>query len=147
MDIGKEAIFPNPRLEVSAVGFLATWWMGIPIGIILGLVGLVHRDNKQMFRVTMKAIVVTIIIAFVTGLVGLAYGKLQLANTGVDWYLPDNLIDTKKFIAVGSMHNFSYLGGLTGLIGGIIYSVRQRKKYSVVLTSNDTSPNEKQNGS
>ena len=84
MDIGKEAIFPNPRLEVSAVGFLATWWMGIPIGIILGLVGLVHRDNKQMFRVTMKAIVVTIIIAFVTGLVGLAYGKLQLANTGVD---------------------------------------------------------------
>ena len=147
MDIGKEAIFPNPRLEVSAVGFLATWWMGIPIGIILGLVGLVHRDNKQMFRVTMKAIVVTIIIAFVTGLVGLAYGKLQLANTGVDWYLPDNLIDTKKFIAVGSMHNFSYLGGLTGLIGGIIYSVRQRKKYSVVLTSNDISPNEKQNGS
>lgn len=28
MDMGNEAIFPNPRIEVSAVGFMATWWMG-----------------------------------------------------------------------------------------------------------------------
>ena len=52
MDIGNEAIFPNTRIEVSAVGFMATWWMGLPIGLILGLVGLVHKDNKQMFRST-----------------------------------------------------------------------------------------------
>jgi hypothetical protein len=129
MDIGNEAIFPNPRIEVSAVGFMATWWMGLPIGLILGLVGLVHKDNKQMFRSTLKAIVVTVIVAFATGLIGLAYGKLYLADTGVDWWLPDNLIDTKNFIAVGSMHNFSYLGGLTGLIAGTMYSIRQKRKY------------------
>jgi hypothetical protein len=128
MDMGNEAIFPNPRIEVSAVGFWATWWMGIPIGIILGIVGLVHKDNHQMLRVTLKAFLVTIIIAFATGLIRLAYGKFHLADTGVDWWFPENLIDTKNFIAVGSMHNFSYLGGLTGLIGGIIYSVRQKKK-------------------
>lgn len=130
MDIGNEAIFPNPRIEVSAVGFMATWWMGLPIGLILGLVGLVHKDNKQMFRATLKAI----FVAFATGLIGLAYGKLYLADTGVDWWLPDNLIDTKNFIAVGSMHNFSYLGGLTGLIAGTIYSVRQKRKYEAVDT-------------
>ncbi len=137
MDIGNEAIFPNPRIEVSVVGFMATWWMGLPIGLILGLVGLIHKDYKKMFRATMRAIVVTIIVAFITGLVGLAYGRLHLADTGVNWWLPDNLIDTKNFIAVGSMHNFSYLGGLTGLIAGIIYSVRQKRKYATTDTDDN----------
>jgi uncharacterized membrane protein YsdA (DUF1294 family) len=102
--------------------------MGLPIGLILGLVGLVHKESKQMFKVTMKAILVTVIVAFVTGLVGLFYGKLYLADTGVNWWLPDNLVDKRNFISVGSMHNFSYLGGLTGLIAGSIYSVRKKRK-------------------
>ncbi len=129
MDMGNEAIFPNPRFEVSIVGFMATWWMGLPIGLILGLVGLVHNNNKQMFKVTMKAILITMIVAFVTGLIGLAVGKLYLAEKGVDWWLPENLIDTKNFISVGSMHNFSYLGGLFGLVAGIIYSLKKRKSH------------------
>ena len=128
MDMGNEAIFPNPRIEVSAVGFMATWWMGIPIGLILGLVGLIHKDHRQMLKVTMKAVLITVIVAFVTGLIGMAYGKLFLADKGVDWSLPENLIDTENFISVGSMHNFSYLGGLFGLIAGIIYSIKQNKK-------------------
>ena len=128
MDMGNEAIFPNPRIEVSAVGFMATWWMGIPIGLILGLVGLIHKDHRQMVKVTMKAVLITVIVAFVTGLIGMAYGKLFLADKGVDWSLPENLIDTENFISVGSMHNFSYLGGLFGLIAGIIYSIKQNKK-------------------
>jgi LytS/YehU family sensor histidine kinase len=120
----------NPRMGVSVVGFLATWWVGLPIGIILGFVGLIHKNSKQMFYVSLKAIFVTIIVAFITGLIGLAYGKFYLANTGVNWWLPDSLIDTKNFIAVGSMHNFSYLGGLTGVIAGVIYSIVQRRKYT-----------------
>jgi len=80
MDIGNEAIFPNPRIEVSAVGLLATWWMGIPIGIILGLAGLIHRDWRTMFNVTFKAFLVTILIAFATGFLGLVYGHIYLAD-------------------------------------------------------------------
>ena len=136
LDIGNKAIFPNPRVEVSIVGFLATWWMGLPIGLILGLVGLIHKDSKQMLVVTMKAIVITIIIAFLTGLIGLMFGKFYLADTGVNWWLPDNLIDKENFIAVGSMHNFSYLGGLTGLVAAIIYSVRQKRKFADMDNNN-----------
>ena len=128
MDIGNEAIFPNPRIEVSAVGFMATWWMGLIIGLILALVGLIHKESKEMFRITLKAIIVTIIITFITGLIGLVYGKFILAVNGVNWWLPENLIDVKNFIAVGSMHNFSYIGGLLGLIAGIIYSIKQKRK-------------------
>lgn len=127
MNEGNEAIFPNPRYEVSAVGFLATWWMGLPIGLILGLIGLKHEDSKKMFRVTIRAMFLTMLIAFTTGLVGLAFGKFYLAETGVGWWLPENLIDTENFIAVGSMHNFSYLGGLIGFIVASIYSLASRK--------------------
>lgn len=127
-DSGDEAIFPHPRLAVSVVGFLATWWMGLFIGIILGMLGFIHAESRQMLRITMKAMIVTMAVALQTGLIGLAYGKFHLAKTGVDWFLPKNLTDKENFIAVGSMHNFSYLGGLAGLLIGIIYSIRQRKK-------------------
>ena len=128
LEEGQQPILLNTRLSVAIVGFMATWWMGLPIGLILGLVGLTIKENKQMVKTTLKAFVLTTIVAFITGLIGLAYGKLVLADTGVNWWFPDNLIDKRNFIAVGSMHNFSYIGGLTGLIAGIIYIVRQRKK-------------------
>jgi ABC-type dipeptide/oligopeptide/nickel transport system permease component len=126
----------NPRIGVSVVGFLASWWVGLPIGIILGLVGLIHKNSKLMFYVSLRAILLTVIVVFVTGLIGLAYGKFYLVDTGVNWWLPDNLIDTANFIAVGSMHNFSYLGGLTGVIAGVIYNVRQKRKYATTETGN-----------
>ncbi len=129
---GKEAFMPYPRISVAAVGFLATWWMGIPISIILGLVGLIHKDGKTMYNATIKAFLITMLIAFLTGLIGLGYGWFFLSTQSRDnfdwWYIPDNIIQFRNFISVGSMHNFSYLGGLTGLIGGIIYTIRKRNK-------------------
>ncbi|MCL6220284.1 hypothetical protein [Zunongwangia pacifica] len=126
VDSGNEAIFLNPRFEVSIVGIMATWWMGLLIGGILGFVGLIHNGHKRRFRITMKAILITIAVTFFIGLIGLFYGKFYLNHANVDWWLPKNLIETEDFIAVGSMHNFSYIGGLIGLIVGIVYSINQR---------------------
>lgn len=118
----------NPRLGASIVGFLATWWVGMIIGIVLGLIGLIHKNGKEMFQITMKASLMTIGIALIVGIIGLIYGKLVLANNPPNWFLPDNLINPPNFIMVGSMHNFSYLGGLIGMIISIIYSIRKKKK-------------------
>ena len=82
-----------------------------------------------MLKATSKSIVLTTGIALLTGLIGLLYGKLFLVGNPPNWYLPDNLIERGTFIMVGSMHNFSYLGGLIGLIFGIIFSIRQKRKY------------------
>jgi hypothetical protein len=120
------------RIYVSMIGFLATWWMGLFIGGFLALLGFIHSDPKQMFTITLKSFLLTMLIAFLTGLVGLAYGHFVLANLPrekfYNWYIPDNLIDLKSFITVGSMHNFSYLGGLIGLVVGMIYSISQKPK-------------------
>ncbi len=128
MATGNEAIFPNPRVQVSIVGFLATWWMGVPVGLTLGLIGLVHRDQKQMLKSTSKATLVTLAVTLCVGLMGLGYGYFYLSNTEVNWWFPKNLIDKKSFVTVGEMHNFSYLGGILGLLIGGIYNLRLRSK-------------------
>lgn len=112
MNEGNEALIAHPRMGVSAVGFMATWWVGLPIGVVLALLGLRHSDYKRMFKVSMKAMIITLIVAFATGLLGLAYGKWYLASAGVGWSMPESLADPENFIALGSMHNFSYVGGL-----------------------------------
>lgn len=124
---GEDTVLAQPRLYVAFVGFLATWWMGPPIGFILALVGLLQKDAKRMMSVTLLALAIAVAITFFTGIGGLIYGKYILSETGVDWWLPDTLTEKKNFIAVGSMHNFSYLGGLLGVFAGIFYSVTQRK--------------------
>ena len=87
-----------------------------------------------MFIATSKAFALTTGIALLTGLVGLIYGKLFLVENPPNWFLPDNLIDRGRFVMVGSMHNFSYLGGLIGLMVGIGYSMKQKRKYKNAVT-------------
>lgn len=130
-EINPEILLNNPRFGASIVGALATWWVGMIIGIILGLVGLIHENGKKMFKTTMKAFLLTIGIALLTGIIGLGYGKIFLTGNPPNWYLPKNLTNIDSFIMVGSMHNFSYLGGLIGLVIGIIYSIRQRRNNAI----------------
>jgi len=132
---GEAAAFPQPRLQVALVGFMASWWMGIPIGLILGVVNVIGSKGPGIFKTAINALLITIAIAFITGLVGLAVGHYVLSNQPRSnfngWYIPDDVVDFKNFITVGTMHNFSYLGGLFGLIAGIIYTVRHKRRHAI----------------
>ena len=129
---GEMSAFAYPRIQVAFVGFMASWWMGIPIGVILGLAGIKSHTGARLFRVILRALLIIIAIAFITGLIGLAVGHFIFAeqprNDFKGWFIPDNLVDFKSFITVGTMHNFSYLGGLFGLIAGVIYTMRLKSK-------------------
>ncbi|MBN1149739.1 hypothetical protein JXA84_00775 [candidate division WOR-3 bacterium] len=46
---GETLTYPE-RLGVAKVGFLATWWTGIPIGVLLRFTGLVHRNRGEMLK-------------------------------------------------------------------------------------------------
>ena len=120
--------FGGHRQTVAVIGFVATWWTGTIIGIGLGLAAFVYNDHKRMWRAIKQAIALVFSAAFLTGSIGFLYGKFYLTKTGVDWWLPDNLIDKDNFIVVGSIHNFSYLGGLLGLILGSVYLIRKQKR-------------------
>lgn len=115
--------FGGHRQTVAAIGFLATWWTGLFIGFILGLLNLTLQDHKQMIFVLSKTIRIILGITIATGFVGFFYGKFYLAKTGVSWWLPEDLIDKEKFIIVGSIHNFSYIGGVIGLLVAFVYVI------------------------
>ena len=120
----------NPRLGVAAVGIYATWEVGLFIGIILGLFGVFHRTGAEMYRITLRALGITLALTALAGLAGFIYGKYFLLETPPNWWMSDSLIEKDRFIIVGSIHNFSYLGGLIGMFLGIVYTIAQRYKAS-----------------
>lgn len=127
--------FGGDRQTVAVIGFFATWWTGIPIGFIIGLIAILRFGKPDRNKNIRKAIFIVFAIAFITGFVGYVYGSLtgayQPKSFFRGWYFPQDLVDYGSYIKVGSIHNFSYLGGLLGLIAASIYLLR-RKRTTVV---------------
>ena len=97
------------RVRASMVGFLASWWMGIPIGWLVGAMGFIHRDYREMFRVTMWSFLVAIGFTLLFGLCGLVYGYFQTAHIDVanyhGWFIPEDVADLRRFLCASYMHN------------------------------------------
>ena len=127
------AWFGGDRPTVAVIGFLATWWTGLFIGFGLGLTALIFNDHKAMRAAANRAIFIVMAIAMISGFAGFLYGKFVLADAGVDWWLPNDLQNKAAFITVGSIHNFSYLGGLLGLVVGIVYLLRRKYLQRIAL--------------
>jgi len=109
----------NLPLMASIVGFLATWWFGLLIGFILSVFGLVFKLEEKLFEITLKSIFLVIIVAFSCGFFAFLFGNFN-PNYNLD-YNPyeQTIIEIRQFNLVGLIHNFSYLGGIIGLIVGI----------------------------
>lgn len=113
--------FGGHRATVAVIGFLATWWMGLLIGIPLGLLSFIFPTHKIMSKGLRKAIILVLLITAMAGIAGFFYGKFYLTGKEVSWWLPENLSDRDAFIIVGSIHNFSYASGLFALILALVY--------------------------
>ena len=145
-DSGAAQHMTQPRSAVVMVGVKATWWMGMYIGLIIGLVALVYRNPDRMFASSMQALGIVLGVAIITGAIGGWYGHNILAKKGVDWWLPNNLVHRTEFITVGSIHNFSYLGGLIGLVLAIVFllvkkaRLRKRAAAGRMAEASETEP-------
>lgn len=131
------------RIRASYVGFAASWWMGIPIGFLIGIVGFIHRDYQRMWKISLQAIIVSVLFTLIFGLCGLAYGFLQTVNFNEFdyryWYLPDDVTDLRRFLCAGYMHNSAYLGGVLSIFAAWIYHFflkRAEKKIYSIKTEN-----------
>jgi hypothetical protein len=112
----------QPRIGASLVGILATWWMGIIIGLPLSLVALIYKKPKDMLFSTYKAYLVIIITVVIAGISGIIYGIISISN--------EQPASSYYFTLAGTMHNFSYLGGLLGILAGIVFQIIYKLKYS-----------------
>ncbi|HEX3048562.1 MAG TPA: hypothetical protein VHY08_27685 [Bacillota bacterium] len=115
------------RIGASVVGLRATWWMGLMIGLILVPLGLVIPGWRNFLFGMLRVFSVVTGTAFLTGIIALIYGYFVLNNTNIPNYLYfDQAIDPVAFARAGNMHNFSYLGGLIGIITGGIWIFVER---------------------
>lgn len=128
------------RLLVAATGVNATWWVGFFIGLVLGLMSLIHKDWKVMLGTSLKAMQLVLTIALAIGLIGLGIGWLtrgNAASAAPAWDGINILADPEAFHMVGTMHNFSYIGGAVGLIVGVVYIIRKKRKLMIVETEEE----------
>ncbi len=120
----------NIRMLVALTGIIATWWVGLIMGIIFGLTALIHNVWKAMLISSVRSIGLAIAITIFAGLAGLGYGYLTCNDikSGVSYpYDMVSLDDPAAFYMVGCMHNSGYLGAAIGLIFGIVYIIRHKK--------------------
>lgn len=115
------------RSAAIVVGIMATWWMGLFIGFIYAGILLFFKEQKNIYRIYFQAVVLTFIITILASIFGYFYAKIHLLETGVDWFIPEGVIDVNSFICAGSIHNASYIGGVTGCMAGTLYLLIKKK--------------------
>lgn len=118
------------RIGAAIVGWHAAWWMGIAIGVVLIPMGLVLRGNANYFWSMIRVFGIVAITTLVAGLAALLIAFLTVDEDTVgDFFRYGNEIaDDAAFARAGTMHNFSYLGGLIGIIAGGVAIFRQRQQ-------------------
>ena len=134
------------RTGAAFVGWYASWWMGIIIGIVLVPVSLIVPGAKGYFVAALRAFGVVTLTALATGLTGLLLGFLLIdpQRVGPVERYGQLINDPAAFWRAGTMHSFSYLGGLLGIVTGLIYlgvvAWRRRTRLASAATAGFTSP-------
>ena len=118
------------RVGAAVVGWKAAWWMGIVIGVILIPLGvMVIRDTENCFRVMMRVFGIVAMTTLMVGFAALAFAFVTVDESAVRRIAPfgNQIQDDAAFVRAGTMHNFSYLGGLIGIVSGGFSLLRRRR--------------------
>jgi hypothetical protein len=118
--------FGGDRATVAIIGFLATWWTGLIIGLFVGATGFIFRTYAEMKHAIFSGVAVVFCTTVLSGIIGFIRGRFFLDSNSIDWWIPGEVMDRDSFVTVGSIHNYSYLGGAIGLVLAIIYMFRLR---------------------
>lgn len=121
----------NQRMLVGIVGIMATWWVGLILGTVFSLMSLFLKTPKEMIVKSMQTVLIALLITVITAIAGYLYGRFVLINSDTLMNIYD-IKDFESFVIVGSIHNYSYIGGGIGLFVGSLYisikALQQQKK-------------------
>ncbi|MEL6325116.1 MAG: hypothetical protein AAFQ84_12885 [Pseudomonadota bacterium] len=111
------------RLGASWVGWQASWWMGLVIGVPILLVTRFAPGRSHRNSLFVRAAVIVVFTALVIGAGGL-FRALFFVDQGhlpvwVFAFTPD---DPVAMARAGELHNATYLGGLVGLACALVYA-------------------------
>ena len=119
------------RIGAGIVGIQATWWMGLIIGIVIIPVGLIIPNWKNYFKVMLWTFIYVTLTALIIGIIALIYGLINYNINNLPYwskYIPNDVENIVNYCIIGNMHNFSYIGGIGGIVVGIIYIIIKNLK-------------------
>lgn len=117
-----EYVMSNNRIGASLVGILATWWFGLLMGIIFAIAIILARAKKPQHRFIRRSFVYVFATTIVSGFIALVMFKLGLLSNICTL---DHVANKNLFSLAGWIHNFSYLGGLIGLVVGLLFLINK----------------------
>jgi len=123
------------RLGASIVGWHASWWMGLVIGLPVLAAGTLVRGTERFVRAFVAALAAVVGLTFAAGLIALGYGFATIGpDTLPPWSDATRLADPVAFARAGTMHNAAYLGAIVGTVTGLAVmvaeAVRSRRQRS-----------------
>jgi hypothetical protein len=115
------------RLGASLVGWQASWWMGLIVGLPAFLLGaVILRRPQRLLAAGLGAIGAVIITVLLFSMGGLILGMMA-PQYAASLPLPEGITDTESFLRAALMHEASYYGGFVGALVALI-SVWQSRK-------------------
>lgn len=112
--------FP-PRIFVSEVGFLATWWVGFISAWFLARIAVPAWPTPIAWRKCLFGFSIIFTSALVSASIGNFLG-VHHSGEYSNWQELCRILgvnDIPNFVRVAYIHNASYIGGLMGLIASI----------------------------
>ena len=122
----------TPRLTSGVIGFWSTWWSGLLVGLVGSLISVILFDISNFKKVIIGYIMRVFATTILFGFIGIIVGKLVLLNLNFNFSIPQEVVHKDNFTVAGTMHNFSYFGGLVGTILGIIYLIKLKRNFQIV---------------
>jgi hypothetical protein len=120
------------RVRAAVVGFRASWWMGVPLGLLTGMAGFIYPSVDQMRRALALSLPLICGFVLLVALGGLAYGVGQTSGSAMSRYvgqdLPVDIGTWRRFICVGYMHNAAYLGGAAAIPVAWLFHILCRRR-------------------
>lgn len=101
----------NPIIGAAIIGFSNSWYIGIPIGIILSALSYIHRSIQKTFRYMVISYLIVIATAVLFATIGLLLMNNQLND--VVYIGTDRTVKQTVEIIV-NMNNFAQAGAFIG---------------------------------
>lgn len=121
----------HDRWGAALVGWAASWWMGVLIGVPIVAPGLRLPGGRAFATRCLTGFALAAATAMVVGLGALAWAAATITDPSqAGFRIPDDAADPIAFCRAGTMHNFSYLGGFLGIFAGagyVISGIRGRR--------------------
>jgi hypothetical protein len=114
----------HDRTKAGMIGVLNSWKIGIPLGLLLTAVATIHKKLERILSYTLTTYGMTIIITFISVMVGLFTSEALPKN----WTPLEGINDQLGLYKVMNMNNFAYMGGVIGMFLGLTYHLFRYKR-------------------